>query len=300
MMLPNNVPTSDPGQPNTPDVAPGHPNDHAREDARLAAAFPGSPSTALRLDPERQRDSRPPAQSLIAQFLLVQVVRRVLVSPTTLTLSLARPGTMLPPGPFHPGQYITLLLPGQHDVYYRTYSLSGPSDSRAPWEITVRHLQNGVISTYLFEQIQVGMVFQVAPPRGDCVLPPTTSVESKLVFIAGGSGITPFCSMIRTLALLPASRRPQVALHHAGRTTEDLVVPVDWQELDSGSDWLKRWHYLADAGDHLDAATIIGRSGVSPRHHWYISGAEAFVAALYRDLLARDLPPEQVSIERRT
>ncbi len=300
MLLPENTRSTGPTQPHSPDVAPGHRADQAREDTRLAESTPGSPFPAPRLDPDWQRDTRLPTPSLIAQFLLVQVVRRVLVSPTTLTLSLARPGTMLPPAPFHAGQYITLLLPGQHDVYYRTYSLSGPSDPRAPWEMTVRRLQNGVISTYLFDQIQVGMVFQVAPPRGDCILPLTMPAESTLVFIAGGSGITPFCSMIRTLALLPAARRPQVALHHAGRTAADLVVPVDWHELDPGGDWLKHWRYLADAGDHLDAATIIGRSGASPRHRWYISGAEAFVAALYRDVLARDLPPEQICIERRT
>ncbi len=105
-----------------------------------------------------------------------------------------------------PGQYITLRI--NHPscpTSPRNYSLSD-KPSNGQYRISVKKESGtgegqpeGLISTYLHEEIQPGDIIEVGPPCGEFVLDPDTVSERIIVFLAGGIGVTPLLSMAKSL-----------------------------------------------------------------------------------------------------
>src|ERR1700682_4779581 len=92
------------------------------------------------------------------QAIPVQVIRHKVIAPNVVTLSLAQPGTKQAPGPYLPGQFITLVIPGNNGNIYRSYSLCGSGNPRDPWEITLKRIPGGIVSNYLYDSVKVGMM----------------------------------------------------------------------------------------------------------------------------------------------
>jgi ferredoxin-NADP reductase len=84
-----------------------------------------------------------------------------------------------------------------YDVIVIGAGNSSSATQRAFYEITVRRSPEGFVSDYLLDQVKVGDTLFSTGPAGTFVQ--FTPVHGKrLVFIAGGSGITPFMSMLST------------------------------------------------------------------------------------------------------
>lgn len=107
--------------------------------------------------------------------------------------------------PLHkPGQYISikLLLPELKMNQIRQYSISS-APSEAYYRISVKRETdstldiNGMISNQLHNEIKVDSFVELSAPAGNFVLP--DNVDSPVMFISGGVGITPFISMIEHL-----------------------------------------------------------------------------------------------------
>lgn len=94
------------------------------------------------------------------------------------------------------GQYICIRwnIPGYDHEISREYSLSEfPQDNE--YRISVRLLDNGLVSGFIHNQLKVGDKVRIAPPSGQFVY--DDSDESKTVLIlAGGIGITPLISIL--------------------------------------------------------------------------------------------------------
>jgi 3-ketosteroid 9alpha-monooxygenase subunit B len=91
---------------------------------------------------------------------------------------------------FKPGQFV--LLRPNTTLPWRAYSFSrGPG---RPLRLTVKKVKDGQVSTHLTEKLAVGDALEVKGPYGHFVLPATVT---RALFIAGGSGITPFLSILQ-------------------------------------------------------------------------------------------------------
>ncbi|MDO5549721.1 MAG: iron-sulfur cluster-binding domain-containing protein [Lachnospiraceae bacterium] len=99
--------------------------------------------------------------------------------------------------PFVPGQYISIEAELGGIKTARAYSLSSGAAQRAYYEITVRRTRDGFVSDYLLDELKPGDTVFSSGPAGNFVQFPAVHGKN-LVFIAGGSGITPFMSMLRT------------------------------------------------------------------------------------------------------
>ncbi|MGL1451749.1 phenylacetic acid degradation protein, partial [Vibrio parahaemolyticus] len=73
----------------------------------------------------------------------------------------------------------------------RSYSLC--SDRQL--QVGIRRVDGGVFSTWAHEQLQPGDVIEAYPPQGRFVLPPAPAEGRHVLFIAGGSGITPMMGL---------------------------------------------------------------------------------------------------------
>ena len=113
---------------------------------------------------------------------------------------------------YQPGQFMGLRVVVDGKEQRRNYSLSQLADGRS-LRISVKREAQGVVSSYLHDQVQEGDVLEVFPPAGHFVL---DASAKPVVLMAGGVGITPLMAMLQTA--LAAQR--QITLVHCTRSPE--------------------------------------------------------------------------------
>ncbi|MDT5014863.1 MAG: stearoyl-CoA 9-desaturase oxidoreductase, partial [Mycobacterium sp.] len=141
----------------------------------------------------------------------VITVRRQTPRSVTLTLEPNRAFTG-----FRAGQHINLTV--EIDGRRRTRPYSPASAEGHPFiELTIGRHDGGLVSTYLFEHARPGMVLGLDSVGGDFVLPATR--PRRILFVSGGSGITPVMSMLRTMRNEGSDR--EIAFIHYARSAHE-------------------------------------------------------------------------------
>ncbi len=95
---------------------------------------------------------------------------------------------------FVPGQYITIKHEISGEDVRRAYSIcSSPSEGLS---IGVKRVEQGKMSTFLVNRLNIGDTLEVMPPSGNFIY---NEGEKHVVAICAGSGITPIFSMIKSI-----------------------------------------------------------------------------------------------------
>ena len=107
---------------------------------------------------------------------------------------------------FTQGQYLTLRATVDGEDLRRSYSICAGLDDGV-LRVGVRKVQGGKFSNWVNANLKAGDAIQVFPPQGRFFMPLAPSEARHYVGIAGGSGITPILSIMKTvLAREPRSR----------------------------------------------------------------------------------------------
>ncbi len=147
-------------------------------------------------------------------------------TPTTRTFRLVSKDNYLPP--FLAGQYIALFLEIGGIRTSRPYSISSQPNQTGFWDITVRRVENGLVSNYLLDEVKRGDTLVSSGPAGNFYFNPLIHKEI-MVCIAGGSGITPFMSMVREILECGLDRT--VYLFYGNKTTDDVIFGPELERL---------------------------------------------------------------------
>jgi ferredoxin-NADP reductase len=121
-------------------------------------------------------------------------VRRT--TPRSVTLVLAPNDAFTGSGAVRAGQYVNLTVEIDGRRHTRCYSPANAEGS-AHLELTIGRHDGGLVSTFLYERARRGMVVGLAGVGGDFVMP--AQRPRRILFVSGGSGITPVMAMLRTL-----------------------------------------------------------------------------------------------------
>jgi ferredoxin-NADP reductase len=144
------------------------------------------------------------------RFARIEAVVDEAADARTLTL---RPGRGF--GAHRAGQHVEVGVTLDGRRTNRTFSLSSsPERDDGCVTITVKAGPRGRVSTHLVRDAKPGDVVALGAPAGDFVLP--DDPPSKILFVTGGSGITPVMSMLRTL-VARAALGDVVHVHYAPR-----------------------------------------------------------------------------------
>ncbi len=228
----------------------------------------------------------------------VQVIKRETVAPHVVTLHIVLPGTRQAPAPYVPGQFITLALPTTRETLYRSYSLCSAGDPDHPWEVTIKRLHQGAVSTYMYDAVRENTLLYASFPRGSFTLPRRWSIRTPFIFVAAGSGITPIIGMLRYLAQLSEDERPRAQLHYASRTVEDIIYRDELDEMDIDESWLRQWHYVSSQNNRMNAEIILSHARAdAPYAHWYMCGPASLKQDLQTLLADYGVPEEQIHAE---
>ena len=132
--------------------------------------------------------------------------------------------------PFQAGQYINVFVETDGIRTSRPYSIASSPAQTGYYEIMVRRVEDGFVSNYLLDELKPGDRLSSSSPSGNFHYNPLFHGD-KLAFIAGGSGITPFMSMIRELADKNLSRR--LHLFYGSRVEDDVIYRKEIDRISS-------------------------------------------------------------------
>ena len=180
-----------------------------------------------------------------AHMLPVQVIGRDVVAPGVVSVFIVLPGTHQAPAPYLPGQFVTLALPTARETLYRSYSLCGDGDSTRPWELTIKRMEMGAVSTFFYNSVRPGTLLYASLPRGTFTLPSHIGPESILMMVALGSGITPIMGMLRAVAAMAGASARSSQLHYASPSWEEMIFGQELSEMDPDETWLRIMNYLS-------------------------------------------------------
>lgn len=129
---------------------------------------------------------------------------------------------------FTQGQYLTLRTDIDGQDLRRSYSICAGVDD-AELRVGVRKVNGGVFSNWINTRLQVGDTLQVMAPQGRFFVPLAPTAHRHYLGIAGGSGITPILSIMKTvLAREPHSR---FTLIYGNRTLQSTMFKEEIEDL---------------------------------------------------------------------
>ncbi|WP_441961207.1 ferredoxin reductase [Mycolicibacterium houstonense] len=157
---------------------------------------------------------------------------------------------------FRAGQHINLSVEINGRRRTRCYSPASAEGSGSI-ELTIGRHDGGLVSTYLCDHAYPGMVLGLDSVGGDFVLPEV--LPQRILFVSGGSGITPVLSMLRTLGAQAFTG--EIAFLHYARGAEEACYRTELAAM-RGVRVLHGYTRGEAAGDldgyfgpaHLDAA----------------------------------------------
>ncbi|WP_396912307.1 2Fe-2S iron-sulfur cluster-binding protein [Mycolicibacterium sp.] len=193
------------------------------------------------------------------------------------------------------GQFITLSVWIGGTEHRRCYSMSSAPALDEHLQITVKRDRDGVVSNWLNTSVSVGDELHAAPPQGRFVM---SSHARELVAFAGGSGITPVYSLVRS-ALETTDRNAR--LLYANRNRDSVIFAQNLTELqERHAGRFAVHHHIDDQDGILTTAQVESFAPVSSDAEFYICGPGPFMDTVEKALLSAGVSAERLHLERFT
>jgi propane monooxygenase reductase subunit len=162
------------------------------------------------------------------------------------------------PVEFHAGQYMDIAIPGA-DGQHRSFSMANTPGDPNQLEFMIKLYEGGHFSGLLADSanghgINVGDQLSCTGPYGVFTL--RDSSPRRLVFIAGGAGMAPIMSLLRSMAEKGTTR--PVTFYYGARTEDDLFALEELERLGGVLPDMRFVPALSEAGDE----TWSGESGL--------------------------------------
>jgi ferredoxin-NADP reductase len=175
----------------------------------------------------------------------------------------------------------------------RCYSMSSSPDTGDPFTVTVKRVPGGTMSNWMNDALAPGNAIDVMPPAGLFVV---RAAETPIVAFAGGSGITPILSIIKT-ALATTGR--EIALVYANRDPGSVIFAGALERLRAGSGGrLSVHHHLDSEKGFLDAAACAALVGERAQADFYVCGPGPYMDVVAAGLEGRGVDAGRLFIER--
>lgn len=207
---------------------------------------------------------------------------------------------------FKPGQYLTMRTQINGEEVRRSYSIcSAPFENEL--RVAVKRVKGGLFSNYANEALHAGASIDVMTPMGNFTTEINENQEKTYVFFAGGSGITPILSLIKTI--LVDESKSAVTLIYGNRKINSIIFK---EEID----FLKNLYLTRFAVIHILSEEYLGNDvqyGLMDKaktdqlnefflkqekiDEAFICGPEPMILAIQEKLLDYGLPEKSVHVE---
>ncbi len=208
------------------------------------------------------------------------------------------------PFAFEPGQYATLgLANAEGKLIQRPMSISSSADDLTEYEFFIRLVEGGAFTTLLWERT-LGDPINIKGPKGRFLL---QDDGRAALFVASGTGLAPFMSMLDTLQAHGKTR--DVVLLHGVSYDHDLAWREELEELATRDFPLRYagtvsrpqscpdWSGLTGRAEAVLAGQLDAHGLTAENTTLYLCGNPDMVSAIEEIATERGFPPEQVRKE---
>lgn len=204
--------------------------------------------------------------------------------------------------PHKAGQFLTLTarVPDVPGTTMRCFSFSTPSRVVDTVDIIVRRNPAGAMTPYLLERARPGDAFGIVGPYGDFHL---RDGDAPCVWIAGGSGLSPFMGMLRDM-LDNGVRRP-VRLFFGAVHPRDLYYVDLLNDVAAQNDWftftpaLSGDERCAECADYGLITDVVGKYiGDASGMEGYLCGGPGMIGACVKLLTERGMHRDHIYYDR--
>ncbi|MEQ6204487.1 2Fe-2S iron-sulfur cluster-binding protein [Sulfitobacter sp. HNIBRBA2951] len=207
---------------------------------------------------------------------------------------------------FIQGQYLTFRQKFDGTEVRRSYSICAGKDDGI-LQVGIKRVEGGAFSTWANEHLTAGMTLEAMPPAGNFHTPITPDVGKNYLGFAGGSGVTPVLSILKTVLMRePAST---FTLVYANRGVNTIMFREELEDLKN--QYMQRLtviHILESDAQDIDLFTgrIDGAKCAALFANWiditsvdtaFICGPEPMMLAIAAALRDHGLTDDQIKFE---
>jgi len=193
-----------------------------------------------------------------------------------------------------PGQFLTLRIPGPDETSFaRCYSLASAPGVDSFLKVTVKRVDGGYASNWICDELKPGHTIEVLPPAG--TFTPTRCADGLLLF-AGGSGITPMMSIIKSVLV---QVRGSVVLIYANRDERSVIFRNELKALAASHPArLQVIHWLDSVQGVPEVSQLAELARTAREAQCFICGPGPFMDAAVEALHGLEFPSSRVHVER--
>jgi len=206
---------------------------------------------------------------------------------------------------YQPGQYLNISCIVNGEPLQRSYSFSSAPADKFP-SITVKRVAGGKMSNYLVDNAKNISEWDIDAPIGNFILKKHIIPDSELVFLAGGSGISPLFSMLKSLIKTAC---PPLLLYSTS-SPEDTIFKFQLEEMEKNKQ-LRIFHSFTRLNKEIKGINSISGRFSQPiiksligqyikqknKAHYFICGPVELMQ-LYRETLrALQIPESNIHTE---
>ena len=205
---------------------------------------------------------------------------------------------------FTPGQYIQLRAPAypqSPEEVYRAYSLSSDCRDTRHAELIVRLVPQGICTTWVFEHMSEGEEVLFNGPYGDFYL---RDSERDAIFVAGGSGMAPFLSILADMKHRRDARK--CTYFFGARTQADLFCVDTMRQYEED---LPDFTFVPCLSEPAEDSDWDGETGLVTdvlnrhfpdlsEHEGYLCGSPGMLDAAMAVMTQNGLPEERIYFDK--
>ena len=207
---------------------------------------------------------------------------------------------------FTQGQYLTFRRNFDGQELRRSYSICAGKDEGI-LQVGIKRVEDGAFSTWANEELKTGDTLEAMEPMGSFFVPVDATANRHYLGFAGGSGITPVLSIIKTtLATEPSS---QFTLVYANKAVNTIMFREELEDLKNR--YMGRFnviHILESDAQEIDLFTglVDAEKCAQLFKHWidiqhvdtaFICGPEPMMLGIAKALRDHGLDDSQIKFE---
>ena len=227
-------------------------------------------------------------------FYQVPVAEVISETDQACSVVFAVPGELAQEFAYRPGQFVTIRVPTDDGgSVARCYSVCSSPLTGEPLAIAVKRMPSGIASNWIADHVTAGTVLDVLPPAGTFV---PRSLDADFLQIAGGSGITPVMSILKSAL---RSGRGRIVLIYANTDERSVIFGSALRELHQAAlGRLVIVHWLDAVQGPPSPAALRELCRPYASYEAFICGPDPYMAAAKQALNELSVPASRVHVER--
>lgn len=206
---------------------------------------------------------------------------------------------------YQAGQYLTISTKINGVEERRAYSFSSSPLTDSNPTITVKKVEGGKISSWIHQDLKPSETVMLMPPMGKFIWQNETH-NPQLVLFAGGSGITPVMSILKTA--LQSNSQAQITLYYANRDLDSVIFRQTLVHLEATYNGRLRVVHILEKGHDghqgyigrpgaEDYKAILQKEGLNNAADFYICGPSGMMDQVKKALQLLNIPNEKIHTE---